>query len=88
MSITRATICASPGHRLFAADYSGVEARVVAWLAGEQREIDQWAKFDRTRDPKNEPYYITGDAAGLNRDKIIPAKTSIILRNIHPRISV
>src|SRR5262249_4538767 len=59
-SLARAMICARPGHRFIAADFSGIESRVTAWLSGQQSKIDQWAKFDRTQDPKDEPYYITG----------------------------
>jgi putative DNA primase/helicase len=58
--ITRALICAQPGHRLIAADLSGVESRVTAWVSGQQSKIDQWAKFDRTQNPEDEPYFITG----------------------------
>lgn len=66
--ITRAAICASPGNRLVAADFPGVEARMLAWLAGEQSEDEQWA-IDRTGDPADEPYFITGAATRLDRDK-------------------
>jgi DNA polymerase bacteriophage-type len=58
--IARAMICAAPGHRLIAADFSGIESRITAWISGQQSKIDQWAKFDRTGDPKDEPYYILG----------------------------
>jgi hypothetical protein len=58
--ITRALICAQPSHRLLAADFSGVESRITAWLSGQHSKLDQWAKFDRTRDPHDEPYFIIG----------------------------
>jgi DNA polymerase family A/AAA domain len=67
--VTRATICAKPGHILYAADYSGIEARMLAWLATESRELKQWAKFDESHDAQDEPYLITGQALGLDRDK-------------------
>jgi DNA polymerase len=66
--ITRALICAAPGHRLIIADFSGIESRVTAWISGQQSKIDQWAKFDRTGDPKDEPYYILGRALGFKDD--------------------
>jgi DNA polymerase bacteriophage-type len=62
--ITRALICAAPNHRLIAADFSGIESRVTAWISGQQSKVDQWAKFDRTGDPKDEPYYIFGKQVG------------------------
>jgi DNA polymerase bacteriophage-type len=58
--ITRALICAEPGHRLIAADFSGIESRVTAWLSGQQSKLDQWAKFDSTQDPQDEPYFMIG----------------------------
>jgi RecA-family ATPase len=63
--ITRALVCAKPGHKLIAADFSGIESRVTAWLSGQQSKLDQWAKFDRTRDPQDEPYFILGQQFGL-----------------------
>src|SRR5262249_50821078 len=62
-------IKAPPGFRFIAADFSGIESRVLSWLAGEQWKVDQWAKFDRTGDPKDEPYYILGKKFGFDDDK-------------------
>jgi len=62
--VARAMICAAPGHRLIAADFSGIESRVTAWISGQQSKIEQWAKFDRTGDPKDEPYFILGKQVG------------------------
>jgi hypothetical protein len=61
-------ICAAPGHRLIAADFSGVESRVTAWLAGEQSKIDLWAKFDETGAAEDEPYYVLGKQFGFAED--------------------
>jgi DNA polymerase bacteriophage-type len=66
--ITRALICAAPGHRLIAADLSGVESRITGWVSGQQSKLDQWAKFDRTGDPKDEPYFILGKMLGFKDD--------------------
>jgi DNA polymerase len=66
--LTRAAICAAPGHRLIAADFSGVESRVTAWLAGEQSKIGLWAKFDKTGAAEDEPYYVLGKQFGFAED--------------------
>jgi hypothetical protein len=63
--VTRAMICAASGHRFIAADLSGIESRVTAWVSGQQSKLDMWAKFDRTKDPKDDPYYILGKALGI-----------------------
>ena len=39
----RGTICAAPGHRLVWADYAAIEARGVAWLAGQKNLVNQFA---------------------------------------------
>lgn len=39
-SMLRACFIAKPGHVLFSADYSAIEARVLAWLANEQDVLD------------------------------------------------
>jgi DNA polymerase len=63
--IARAMICAAPGHRLMIGDFSGVESRVTALVSGQASKLEQWAKFDATGDPKEEPYYLNGRACGL-----------------------
>jgi hypothetical protein len=63
--IVRGLICAQSGCRLIAADFSGVESRITAWLSGQQSKLDQWVKFDRTQDPKDEPYYLIGRSSGI-----------------------
>lgn len=38
----RSMVRASPGHRLLIGDYGQIEARVVAWLAGEHKMLEQF----------------------------------------------
>ncbi len=42
----RSCLIASPGNRLIAADYSSIEGRVTAWLAGEDDEIRAYRAVD------------------------------------------
>jgi DNA polymerase len=55
----RAMIRAAPGHLLVAGDFSAIESRVLAWLAGEAWKLDGYRAFDRTADPTLEPYCVT-----------------------------
>jgi DNA polymerase bacteriophage-type len=49
-------IIAPPGHKLIGGDYSSIESRVLAWVAGEGWKLDSYRRFDATRDPRDEPY--------------------------------
>lgn len=42
--MVRGTIVAEPGHRLIWADYAAIEARGVAWLAGQDDLVDLFAR--------------------------------------------
>ena len=62
--VARCAICAPPGHRLLVGDFSGIESRVLAWIADEPTKLAQWAKFDRTQDPNDDPYVVIGRSLG------------------------
>jgi DNA polymerase len=64
--ITRALVTAAPGHQLYIADLSGIESRGLAWLCNETGKLEQWRAFDRSGDPKDEPYYQIGRELGLD----------------------
>jgi DNA polymerase len=69
-NITRAIPCAPPGKRLMIADFSGVESRVAAFLAGERSKLELWRAFDRSGgDPALDPYAILGGRLGLPPDR-------------------
>lgn len=44
--IIRCAFVADPGKELFCADYTGIENKVLAWLAGEQHILDAYANGD------------------------------------------
>jgi DNA polymerase bacteriophage-type len=62
--VGRAIIRAAPGTRLLAADFSGIESRLTAWLSGQQSKVNEWVKFDHTGDPRDEPYLLLGKRLG------------------------
>jgi len=61
--ISRSIVCAAPGHRLMGADFSAIESRVLAWLAGEDWKLDAYRKYDETGDPQFEPYCVMASQA-------------------------
>lgn len=53
----RPLICAAPGNDLVDADFSAIEARVIAWLAGEQWRLDFFRYTPDTWPESRELYY-------------------------------
>jgi DNA polymerase len=53
---TRSMIIAAPERTLIGADFSAIESRVLAWVAGETWKLSSYARFDATHDPRDEPY--------------------------------
>ena len=46
-SCIRGCLTASPGHRFLCADFSAIEGRVLAWMAGEQHVLDAYIRGQR-----------------------------------------
>jgi DNA polymerase len=66
----RSMICAAPGHRLIAGDFSSVEARVLSWYAGETWKLDTFRQYDVTQDSALDVYLIA--AARVLRRSVTP----------------
>jgi DNA polymerase len=58
-NVIRATICALAGHVFGGGDFSGIEARVLAWLVNERRKLKAFIEYDQTSNPKLDPYLVT-----------------------------
>jgi hypothetical protein len=60
--IARGLICAPPGRLPLAGDYSQIEARILAWYANETHVLDDFRRYDETKDPQLEIYCRTASA--------------------------
>jgi DNA polymerase len=60
--LLRPLVCARPGFVLVGADFSAVESRGLAWIAGEARKLEIYRTYDRTGDSALEPYLMTAKA--------------------------
>jgi DNA polymerase len=67
----RGLICAPPGHALVCADFSTIEARVLAWYAAETWKLDAFRRYDATNDPALDPYLSA--AARILKRRVDPA---------------
>src|SRR5262249_8769677 len=56
--LSRAALCAKPGHVFMCADFGAVESRGNAWLAGEIWKLDVYRHYDATGDKAHEPYRV------------------------------
>ena len=56
-SVIRPLLVAAPGHEFIAADFSAIEGRGLAWLAGEEWVLDAYRAYDRHEGP--DMYIIT-----------------------------
>lgn len=68
--VSRSMICAPPGRILIGADFSAIESRILAWIAGEEWKLETYREYDLTGDPALEPYCVVGSKI-LHR-KVIP----------------
>jgi hypothetical protein len=46
--LSRAALCAAPGHVLVCADFSAIESKILAWFAGEFWKLESYRRFDAT----------------------------------------
>ena len=61
--VQRSVICARPGHKLIAGDFSAIESRDLAWLADEKWKLETYRNYDKTGNSKLEPYCVLASQA-------------------------
>ena len=71
--LSRAALCAKPGHVLICADFGAIESRITAWLAGEAWKLAAFREYDRTGDERLHPYRQTA-ARMLRKDVLAISK--------------
>ena len=94
----RACLTASPNHRLIAADYSSIEGRGTAWLAGEESELEAYRLNDAGKGPgvyeiaaanifNVDPYKVSKAQRQVGKTACIAEGTLVVVRNIHGQIT-
>jgi DNA polymerase len=56
--LSRAALCAKPGHELISVDLSAIESRITAWFAGETWKLENFQRFDATADKQLDLYRV------------------------------
>lgn len=70
-TLVRSVIRAPDGYTFVDVDYAAIEARVMAWLAGEEALLAQFREYDRRKDPAVEPYRIAAaDILGIPASEV------------------
>jgi hypothetical protein len=73
-NLWRASLCAAPGHELICPDFSAIESRATAWVAGETWKLDLFRRYDKTNDDNIEPYRVL--ACAMLRKSVTPSELS------------
>ena len=55
---SRSMITAAENNKFIGGDFSSIEARTLAWIAGEEQALNSYRQFDATHDPADEPYRV------------------------------
>jgi Toprim domain/CHC2 zinc finger len=62
-NVSRGIVCAAPDHDLLSGDLSSVEARILAWYAGEEWVLENCRTYDATGDPAFDLYCVDASKA-------------------------